>query len=251
MAPKDYFSPISRQYAASRPRYPRGLYAWLATLVPARERAWDCACGNGQAAGDLVDYFSRVVGTDLSAEQLQEAKPHPRIEYRVALAERSGLPSASFDLVTVAQALHWFDCERFYEEARRVLRRNGVLAVWTYGVSRIAPAPADAVLQDFYRNVAGPYWTPERTHVEHGYQTLPFPQPELPTPTLVLEVEWSLEQVAAYVRSWSATSRLMQAQGAGPVSQFEIALKQRWGDPAVPHRVRWPLSVRAAVLNGP
>jgi ubiquinone/menaquinone biosynthesis C-methylase UbiE len=149
MHPQDHFSTISSQYAASRPRYPRALYEWLARIAPGRDRAWDCACGNGQAASDLAGYFSQVVATDLSAEQLREAAPHPRIEYREAVAEASGLPAGSFDVVTVAQALHWFERDRFYQEVRRVLRPSGVLAAWCYGAGSIAVDQADLVFRDF------------------------------------------------------------------------------------------------------
>jgi SAM-dependent methyltransferase len=148
MHPQDHFSKISSQYAASRPRYPRALYEWLAQIAPGRERAWDCACGNGQAASDLAGHFSQVIATDLSAEQLREATPHPRIEYPAAVAEASGLPVGSVDVVTVAQALHWFELNRFYQEVRRVLRPGGVLAAWCYGAGSIAVGHADACTRD-------------------------------------------------------------------------------------------------------
>ena len=245
MHPQDHFSAVSSQYAASRPTYPQALYAWLAAVVPARERVWDCACGSGQAAADLVQYFSRVVATDLSAQQLREAVPHPRIDYEVALAESSGLPAASFDLVTVAQALHWFQHERFYAEVRRVLRPGGVLAAWCYGKGAIDHAPVDAVLQDFYHNVVGPYWTPERKLVEAGYRSLPFPQPELAAPQLTMALDWSLAALIGYARSWSATALYIKALGSDPVTDFANRLLAVWGDPAARHRIRWPLSVRA------
>ena len=130
MVPQDLFSECANLYPIFRPCYPQALFQWLAVTTPRHERAWDCACGNGQASVDLAEYFQEVIGTDLSGEQLQHAAPHNRVTYRVAVAESSGLPSAQFDLVTVAQALHWFDLKRFYAEVRRVLRPDGVLAVW-------------------------------------------------------------------------------------------------------------------------
>ncbi|HEX9138988.1 MAG TPA: class I SAM-dependent methyltransferase, partial [Steroidobacteraceae bacterium] len=182
MHPQDHFSACATQYADFRPRYPQALYHWLAVTAPAHSRAWDCACGSGQASADLARYFDEVIATDLSAAQLRQAKPDLRISYRVAVAEDSGLPAAHFDLVCVAQALHWFDCERFYAEARRVLRPNGLLAVWCYGVCSLDYERGDADLQTFYRDVVGPYWPPERRYVESAYQTLPFPTPELAAP---------------------------------------------------------------------
>jgi SAM-dependent methyltransferase len=251
MHPQDHFSKLSRQYAASRPRYPRALYEWLVQIAPGRERAWDCACGNGQAASDLASYFLQVIATDLSAEQLREATPHPRIEYRVAVAESSGLPVGSVDVVTVAQALHWFELNRFYQEVRRVLRPGGVLAAWCYGAGSIAADRADAVFQDFYHSVVGPYWQPERKLVEDGYRTLPFPQPELTAPILTMELNWTLEQLIGYVRSWSATALYAQSRGSDPVPELYSGLLRSWGDPRSRQRICWPLSVRAAVPRPP
>ena len=166
--PADHFSVVASQYAAFRPRYPAALYQWLAATAARRERVWDCACGSGQASVDLAAYFREVINTDLSAEQLAQAPAHQRIGYRVALAEQSGLDDASCDLVTVAQALHWFDLPHFYAEARRALRPDGLLAVWCYGIATIPEHSGDALFQDFYHNVVGPYWQPERRLVEAG-----------------------------------------------------------------------------------
>src|SRR3977135_153940 len=210
MSPRDYFSTCSSQYASFRPRYPPALFAWLSSVSVAHERVWDCACGNGQASVDLAEHFQEVYGTDLSAEQIAHAEPHPRVSYRVGLAEECGLSENFVDLVTVAQALHWFDLERFYQEARRVARPGAVLAVWSYGVCEIPSAKGDAELQNYYSNVVGPYWTPERRLVESGYRTLKFPVPELQPPEFVMQLGWSLEQLLGYVSSWSASARYLK-----------------------------------------
>ena len=136
---KDYFSNHAIAYAQFRPRYPRALFSYLAEVAPARETAWDCATGNGQTAHALTEHFAHVIATDGSQEQLNQATPHERITYRRATAEDSGLDAASSDLVTVSQALHWFDFDAFYREARRVLRPSGVWAVWSYDLLRVTP----------------------------------------------------------------------------------------------------------------
>jgi SAM-dependent methyltransferase len=249
MAPQDHFSGCASQYAAFRPRYPQALYQWLATTAPTRERVWDCACGNGQASADLAEHFKEVIATDLSAEQVAHAAPHDRVAYRVAVAEASGLPSAEFDLVTVAQALHWFDLNRFYAEVRRVLRPDGVLAVWCYGECDIPAAFGAAHLQHFYQQVIGPYWQPERHLVETGYRTMRFPAPELAVPDVTMIFDWSLNDLMGYVSSWSATARYIKERGTDPVPALQSAMAPHWGDPSVRRTLRWPLSVRAARLN--
>ena len=170
----DHFSRVSSAYAAFRPRYPEVLFERVAALASGHASAWDCGTGSGQAALDLARYFEQVWGTDASAAQLAAALPHPRVHYRVARAEESGLLPGSVDLVTVAQALHWFDRPRFYDEVRRVVRPGGVLVAWCYDLMDIEPA-IDAHIHEFYTRTVGPYWPPERSLVEARYETIEFP----------------------------------------------------------------------------
>ena len=240
----DYFSEISKRYADFRPRYPAELFDWLATVVPRAARIWDCACGNGQAALDLGRRFCSLVATDASREQIASAGAHPNIEYRVAPAEQSGLPDESIDLITVAQAIHWFDLERFYAEARRVLRPGGVLAAWAYGINEVEGDAVDQLVQDYYSNIVGPYWPPERRLVEEGYRTIPFPFAEIAPPTFRMETRWPLEQLLGYFSTWSATNRFIKATGRNPLEPLSEKLAKVWGDVNLPRLVVWPLSLR-------
>jgi SAM-dependent methyltransferase len=184
-----------------------------------------------------------VLATDASAAQLAQAPSHPGVTYRAALAHESGLPDASVDLVTVAQALHWLDPDEFYAEARRVLVPDGVVAVWCYGMPRLDDEPVDRLLQHFYGTVVGPYWAPERRLVETGYRTLPFPFEELPVPAFDMALDWTLADLLAYIRTWSATARFTTERGYDPVEPFGVELARLW-PPDATRRVRWPLSVR-------
>ncbi len=186
---KDYFSAASNQYSRYRPRYPNTLVDVLAKLCDEHELVWDCGCGTGQLSILLAERFKAVIATDASAAQLQRATPHPRITYRTALAEDSQLPTACANLVTVAQAAHWFDLERFYAEAKRVSRPHAVIALITYGMLQV-DAAVDEVLRHFYDGTLGPYWPPERRIVEEGYASLLFPFQKLETPQLLMEEAW-------------------------------------------------------------
>lgn len=241
---KDHFSGVASAYAEFRPTYPHALFDWLASLPEARALAWDCACGSGQAALGLARQFTRIIATDASAAQIAAALPHPAVEYRVAPAEQSGLPDASVDLVCVAQALHWLDLERFYAEARRVLRPGGVLAVWCYGVHRLDDPDADRLMRHFYGTVVGPYWPPERTLVENGYRMLPFPFAEIAAPAYTLQAEWTLDQLLGYLRSWSASDRYRKARGVDAVDAFATEMLPLWGAPERLRTIRWPLALR-------
>jgi SAM-dependent methyltransferase len=247
---QDHFAPVATSYADFRPSYPPALFAWLATLVPRHELAWDCAAGSGQASIDLVAHFQRVVATDASRAQIDAAIPHPRIDYRVAPAEASGLTLASVDLVTVAQALHWFDLAAFYTEVRRVLHPDGVLAVWTYGVLTVEGGEVDALVQRFYHDTVGPYWPPERAHVENGYRALPFPFAEIAAPPFAMAAVWTLPQLLGYFRSWSATGRFIAANGDDPVAALEEQLAPQWGESGRGRQVTWPLALRVGRGKG-
>lgn len=245
----DHFSAIAAGYAAARPSYPRALFAYLAELAPARARSWDCAAGNGQAAVPLAEHFEEVVATDASAEQIGQLPPHPRIRRYAAPAEASGLAPASVDLVTVAQALHWLALPAFWDEARRVLRPDGVIAVWTYGNQRLEHPEIDRRMESFYGSVVGPYWPPERRLVETGYRTVEFPFVELDPPAFDMSLEWPLSAFLAYVRTWSATNRFVNERGFDPVVELGRELEPHWGTGT--RLVRWPLSLRVGRSGGP
>lgn len=241
----DHFSGIAGAYAGFRPRYPQALFDWLADLAPRRALAWDCATGSGQAAVALASRFERVIATDASAEQIAAATRHPRVEYRVARSEESGLDGGSIDLVTVAQALHWFDRPAFYAEAGRVLSPDGVLAVWTYGHLRLEDPSADAVFRRFYLDTVGADWPAERALVDAGYRTIDFPFAEVEPPAFEMETSWSLPALLGYVGTWSATTRFRAARGFDPVPLLAEDLASTWENPEEPRRIRWPLAVRA------
>lgn len=238
-----HFDRVSRHYAEHRPTYPAELFAWLAAQCPRRALAWDCGTGSGQAAVDLAAHFAQVVATDVSAAQIAQARPCAGVDYRVAPAEASGLGDATVDLVTVAQALHWFDLPAFYREVQRVLAPGGLLAAWTYGILHLPDPALDAPLQHFYHQVVGPWWPAERRHVETGYRDLPFPFPRLATPAFALQAQWSLAQLAGYLRSWSATARYIENNPTDPVDDLLVELAPHWPDSHEKQRIEWPLSL--------
>jgi SAM-dependent methyltransferase len=244
MSFKDHFSRLAAQYSAFRPSYPAAVFDYLAQLCRQRQTAWDCACGNGQATLSLAERFDTVIGTDASQQQVAAAPAHPNVVYRVAAAEGSGLPSASVDLVTVAQALHWFDLDAFYGEVHRVLKESGVLAVWTYGVLHVEGEGVDSLLQEFYRDIVGPFWPPERQLVDEGYRGLAFPFAEISAPGFSMEECWDRQHLVGYLRTWSATARYVEARGVDPVAALDERLGAIWVDEHAARKVTWPLAMR-------
>jgi SAM-dependent methyltransferase len=245
---KDHFSAQSSDYARYRPRYPAALFEYLASIAPTRGRAWDVGTGNGQAAVGLAQDFDKVVATDPSAEQLASAQPHAKVVYQRATAERSPLANSSVDLITVAQAVHWFDLDRFYDEVRRVARPGGVIAIWSYGLAEITP-DVDAAVHYLYSDVLGTYWPPERSVIEDGYRTVPFPFPELPTPHFQMTARWSLTDLIGYLGTWSSTQAFIKQHGSNPLDLVEGRLKNAWGSPETVREVSWPLFVRAGRIG--
>lgn len=220
------------------------MFDYLATLVPQGATVWDCACGSGQATHDLARRFGKVMATDASKEQIASVTPNPKVEFRVALAEQSGLPDSSVELITIAQAIHWFDLEKFSAEARRVLKPNGMLAAWGYGINVVEGDVVNQLVQDFYANVVGPYWPPSRKLIEDGYRSIPFPFTEITPPEFRMEARWTMEQLLGYFSTWSATTRYIKAQAQNPLEPLAMKLELVWGNPGSPRRVVWPLSLR-------
>lgn len=237
---KDHFSGHAGRYAAFRPTYPIALFEFLADCCERREHAWDCATGNGQTALALTRFFTRITATDASAAQIQAAEIHAQIDYRVAAAEESGLADRSADLVTVSQALHWFDIDRFFDEAQRVLVPGGVLAAWSYALCTV-DAACDAVIASLYQSVDA-WWPPERLIVEDGYRGIQLPMPAIAVPAFEMSVLWSAETMLGYLRTWSACQRSLRASGIDPVAVIESSLRTAWG--ADVREVRWPLALR-------
>jgi SAM-dependent methyltransferase len=245
---KDHFSSHAAEYARSRPTYPPELFAFVASLSRGHALAWDVGTGNGQAAVGLAAHFDRVIATDPSEEQLQSAFPHPSVEYRRATAEDSGLDARTLDAVTVAQAAHWFDLDRFYSEVRRVLKPGGAVAIWCYTLTRVSPE-IDDVIDRYYFDTVGPYWPRERRLVDDGYATLPFPFDEVAAPELEISLQWTLADMVAYLRTWSPTRLYIKANGRDPVAMVEPELASVWGASETPLTVRWPIKMRAGLFD--
>ncbi|MGV6858311.1 MAG: class I SAM-dependent methyltransferase [bacterium] len=239
---KDHFSTQSKAYSQFRPAYPEALYTHLAALAPARTLAWDCATGSGQAALGLAPHFTRIEATDASAEQIANAHPLENIAYRVAPAEASGLPDACVDLISVAQAIHWFDLEAFGTEVQRVLKPQGVLAVWTYHLLKISPE-IDAFVMHLYEDLLGDYWPTERRIVEQRYADIEMPLVEIEAPELDMPVALSLEALTGYLNTWSATQRYQQDRGHNPVELIAGDLREAWGAEKT-RQSQWPLTLK-------
>ncbi|HET9034469.1 MAG TPA: class I SAM-dependent methyltransferase [Dokdonella sp.] len=245
---KDHFSAHAAIYREARPRYPAALFDFLAAQAPSTTRAWDPGCGNGQASVDLARRFDEVIATDPSVEQIAHAIPRSNIHYRAEPAERTSIDAASIDLVCVAQALHWFELDRFHDEVRRVLRPRGMVAFWCYADCRV-DAVIDALKNRVYVDLTGPYWPPERTLIEGGYSDLSFPFERIVAPPIELCMQWNLDHFLAYLRSWSATQRYIRANGQDPVSLVENEMRQAWGDPARLRAVRWDFHLQCGRLQ--
>jgi SAM-dependent methyltransferase len=239
---KDHFSKQAAGYAKFRPRYPQELFDYLGSIAPSRRLAWDCATGNGQAAIGLASVFDRVIATDASGKQISNAQSYESVEYRVAPAENSVIESETIDLIMVAQALHWFDLDRFYPEALRVLKPDGVLAASAYNLLHIETA-IDEVVNRYYHEVVGPFWPPERRLVEQ-FADLPFPFQEIDPPKFEMTASWDLDHLVGYLRTWSSTQRFIAAKASDPLGVIKDDLHKKWGKPEQIRSVTWPLIVR-------
>lgn len=242
---KDHFSCHAADYAKFRPGYPEALFDWIAAHSAGHDLAWDCGCGNGQASVPLAGRYRRVAATDFSAEQIAQAQPHPRIDYRAARADACGLPDHCADVVAIAQALHWFDFARFYAEVRRVVKSGGLIVAWTYQLLRAEPA-INAILADFYTRTLGPHWPPERKWVDLAYRGMPFPFAGITAPQFEIRLQWSLADLLAYLGTWSATRRYLKAEGADPLPALGERLMAAWGDGV--REIVWPIAMKAGRL---
>jgi ubiquinone/menaquinone biosynthesis C-methylase UbiE len=239
---KDYFSDQSKIYAAFRPSYPEDLYQFIFEHLKNKSVAWDCATGNGQVAKYLSRHFEKVYATDISQQQIDNAFPEKNIFYSVSKAEQASFADQQFDLITVAQALHWIDTDAFYKEAIRTATPGALIAVWGYALLSINPL-IDSLFLNFYHNTVGAYWDAARKLVEEEYRSIDFPFKLIPSPRFELKVEWTLAQFAGYLTSWSATQKYVKTTGQDPVPMFIETVKVYWNEAEL-KMVTFPLFLR-------
>lgn len=235
---QDHFAQQSEQYLHFRPDYPQALFDYLSSIVKTHELAWDCGTGNGQAAKALAHHFEKVIGTDINQAQLEVAFKAHNIEYRCMNAEQTDIPSHTVDLMTVAQALHWFDLPRFYEEAKRVLKPDGVICAWCYSLCVISPE-VDKIINMLYFEIL--WWPPERAYIDEEYRTILFPFKKRSSPSFEIVKEWDLSQLIHYLQTWSAVKEYQRRHQDSPILLIFDSLQAAWGNPEKTKPVYWPI----------
>lgn len=244
---KDNFSSQSDLYAKFRPAYPSDFFDYLNTIVHNRVNAWDCGTGNGQVAYELAKSFDNVFATDISPSQLDHALKANNIKYSVQPAEKTNFKNQTFDLIVVAQAIHWFDFEQFYMEVNRTAKNNAKLCVVGYGKIEISPH-IDHIITNFYTKIIGKYWDRERKYIDENYKTIPFPFEEVQTPKFENTLQWNLQHLVGYLNTWSAVKHFIKQNGYNPIDELEIELKHYWKKDEI-KAVKFPVLLRIGKIN--
>lgn len=245
--PKNWFDQGGQAYAKFRPDYPAEIVTYFTSLLPATRLAVDVGCGTGQLTRLLAPFFDRVIGLDPSADQILNAAQTERVTYQCAPAEHLPLEDKSANLITAAQAAHWFDLPKFFDEVRRVASKNSLLALISYGVLKLEPSLNDR-FQCFYTNQINDYWPPERKLVDSGYATIDFPFPELAAPPMEIRVAWSFSDFLGYLSTWSAVRHAREVGRHDVLQNFANDMAKVWGDPSIKHAISWPIHMRIGRL---
>lgn len=244
---KDNFSSKSNLYAKFRPTYPSHFFDYLNSLITYKNTAWDCGTGNGQVAVALAKTFTRVYASDISKAQLEQATQHPTVFYSVQQAEKTTYLASKFDLITVAQAIHWFDFKRFYSEVKRTAKPKGLLCVMGYGNIRVSKE-IDVIITDFYQNILGRYWDTERRYIDEKYATIPFPFNEIKSPEFKITLHWTLEHLIGYLSTWSAVKHYIRQHKENPVISLRSKLKTYWQANEL-REINFPMLLRIGTIN--
>lgn len=240
---KDLFSSASEKYASFRPQYPPELFIWLSSLVEKKELAWDCATGNGQAAKHLAELFDRVIATDPSSSQLQQAPEISNVEYRCERAESPSIPENSVDLITIAQALHWLEIDSFYEAVNKVLKPGGVISAIAYGLPEITPK-IDALIRHLHNEILGQFWAYERRHVINLYRDIPFHFQPIPSPLFFIRATIDQQALLGYLATWSAVIACRNKTGHDPLQLFSVELEKDWPSNQAAIPISWKLACK-------
>ena len=245
---KDYFSTQSDKYAKFRPTYPTDFFNYLNSIIPKKDNAWDCGTGSGQIAFELAKTFGNINATDISQSQIDNAQKSDKIKYSVQPAEKTNFDNDTFDLIIVAQAIHWFDFRKFYTEVKRTGKDNAKLCVVGYGLIQIT-SQIDYIIKEFYVNVIGKYWDKERKYIDENYGTIPFPFDEIKTPKFENKHQWNLEHLIGYLNTWSAVRHFIKENGKNPINKLETQLKQYWKKGEI-KEVKFPILLRIGKIKG-
>lgn len=244
---KDNFSTQSDEYAKYRPKYPTEFFEYLYSLLPTKTNAWDCGTGNGQVAFELSKTFTNVFATDISKSQINNAIKADNIHYSVQPAEKTNFPGQKFDLIIIAQAIHWFEFDKFYSEARRTAKSNSLIAVVGYGRIQIS-TEIDKIIDDFYQNFLGIYWDQERRYIDENYKTIPFPFEEIEVPDFVNKLQWTKEHLIGYLNTWSAVKNFIIINKYNPVDCLDEKIRQYWKNQTA-KEVQFKLLLRIGKIN--
>lgn len=247
----NHFNQGSERYLLCRPDYPPVLFDYLAQWVDPSGTVWDCGTGNGQAAVALAERFSHVIATDINQAQLDVAAQRDNIKYLCTPAEKTPIQPGSISLITVAQALHWFNFSLFYKEVRRVSSPKGIIAAWCYSLGSLNDDALNSLIKKLYYDVLGTeYWPKERFYIEENYQTIPFPFIKIETPELSMKKRVRFNQLIGYLSTWSAVKEYQKRQGSNPLDLIVDELKCCWGNVEMEREIIWPLHCLIGRVHG-
>lgn len=236
-----HFNQGTEQYLLCRPDYPDDLFDYLAQLVKPEVTVWDCGTGNGQAAKALAERFSKVIATDINQAQLDVATRVSNIDYIWTPAENTPIKSDSIGLVTVAQALHWFNFPLFYQEVKRVSIPEGVIAAWCYSLGTFNNSIDVPIKKLYYQILGNEFWPKERFYIDEEYKTIPFPFPLLNSPEFKIHKHINFNQLIGYLSTWSAVKEYQKREQLNPLELILDDLKSQWGNPDTEYEIIWPV----------
>jgi SAM-dependent methyltransferase len=245
---KDFFSKHAAEYARYRPGYPPELFDYLNSITDNHHRAWDSAAGNGQAALELAPFFNEIIATDASEKQIINAIQHPKIKYRVAPSESSGIEPNSVNLITVATAIHWFQLEKFYAEVKRIMASGGILAVWNYGEANVNNA-VDSIFHKYLYEIVGSYAAPEFWRGINMETEIDFPFQKIAVPGFKITYNWDLREYLNFIMTWSPTQGYIMANNSNPLEIIQDELKTVWGDENEKKLITWKLKLKAGRIK--
>ena len=243
---KDNFSNQAAVYAQFRPQYPEQLINYICSFVLEKELVWDCATGNGQSAKLLSNHFNKVIATDISQQQIDNAFKAPNIFYSLEAAENTSLEENTVDLITVSQAIHWFDFDKFYAEVNRIAKSGAVIAVWCYSLLKISEE-IDEIINDYHFKTLDVYWDPERKYLDDNYANIPFPFPQKETKSFTIELDWTIEQLEGYFETWSALQKFLKANSCSPIPELMQKIKMHWGDSET-RKIIFPIHLKLGII---
>ncbi|KAL4426897.1 hypothetical protein ABPG74_008821 [Tetrahymena malaccensis] len=239
-----------QNYDKYRPKYPSKFFDLILKDLNSKESYLDVGCGTGQMLFKLNSHFKIAVGTDLSEKQVSVATEkisnnQNYMNVKVIQSDANNLISSlqknslplNYDLVTVGQALHWFEVEKFLQLTQSKIlnqNQNSRLAVAAYywdgfDIDINNEQLSGKQIHEQYYNSIKNYYDFDRDNLYSNYKHYPFNKyfEQTSEDSFIEKDIFQLDDLVRYMKTSSAYNTLVEQNSKNPIFEDPTTIVQK------------------------